>query len=344
MTITESPLARARRWLQAWDGQGPHRTGTAGDEAGAAWLAGEIERLGVVAANEEWPFDRLDPIACLLDIDGFRIEGVPVFDAPPTGADGIAGRLGPAGSAAAIGVVELPPQAVYSGEFEKLRREPGHRALVIVCRGVRPGLGLINAERFREPYGAPAIHVTSEARAAVLSATARGAEVRLVSASRRVRARARNIVATLPGRDRGRPPTVIMTPRSSWWQSTAERGGGIVCWLETLRALSAEPPVGPVVFTANSGHELGHLGLDDFSRAVPAGSFGPRRAARFGSITAPIWVLPAASCRSCRTTRRFPGWRRTNSRAPAGRPPASRRPILYRAARPATSIVPAGII
>ena len=48
-----------------------------------------------------------------------------------------------------------------------------------------------------------------------------------------------------------------MTPRSSWWQSTSERGGGLVCWLETLRALIAEPPMAEVVMTANSGHELG---------------------------------------------------------------------------------------
>ena len=55
-----------------------------------------------------------------------------------------------------------------------------------------------------------------------------------------------------------------MTPRSSWWQSTAERGGGLVCWLETLRALVAASPACDVIFTANSGHELGHFGLDDF--------------------------------------------------------------------------------
>jgi hypothetical protein len=61
----------------------------------------------------------------------------------------------------------------------------------------------------------------------------------------------------------------VMTPRSSWWQSTAERGGGIVCWLECLRALFARPPERPVVFTANSGHELGHLGLDDFVARRP---------------------------------------------------------------------------
>jgi len=60
-----------------------------------------------------------------------------------------------------------------------------------------------------------------------------------------------------------------MTPRTSWWQSTAERGGGIACWLESLRALIAAPPVCDVVFTANSGHELGHLGLDDFLTRRP---------------------------------------------------------------------------
>ncbi len=60
-----------------------------------------------------------------------------------------------------------------------------------------------------------------------------------------------------------------MTPRSSWWQSTAERGGGIVCWLETMRALLTQQPSRPVVFTANTGHELGHLGLDDFLARRP---------------------------------------------------------------------------
>jgi hypothetical protein len=60
-----------------------------------------------------------------------------------------------------------------------------------------------------------------------------------------------------------------MTPRSSWWQSTAERGGGIVCWLESLRALVETPPARRVLFTANSGHELGHLGLDDFVARRP---------------------------------------------------------------------------
>jgi hypothetical protein len=77
------------------------------------------------------------------------------------------------------------------------------------------------------------------------------------------------VVVTIPGHDRNRAPIVVMTPRSSWWRSTAERGGGLVCWLESLRALLAAPPLCDVIFTANSGHELGHLGLDEFIARRP---------------------------------------------------------------------------
>src|SRR5262249_29712952 len=51
--------------------------------------------------------------------------------------------------------------------------------------------------------------------------------------------------------------------------STAERGGGLVCWLESLCALIAAPAACNVIFTADSGHELGHLGLDDFLTRRP---------------------------------------------------------------------------
>jgi hypothetical protein len=255
---------RAARWLEAWDGQGIHRTGTAGDQAGADWLADEARALGAEVAVETFGFERLDPAETYLEVDRERIEGVPVFDAPPTGAGGIEGRLGHE-----IAVAELSPRSVYSGEFERLRRAGGHQALIVVCAGEAPGLSLINAEQFKAPYGAPAIHVSSDVRDRVLAAAERGASARLVSFSRRSEARACNTVVALKGSEPNRKPLVVMTPRSSWWQSTAERGGGIVCWLEALRALIAEPPARDVVFTANTGHELGHTGLDDFVARRP---------------------------------------------------------------------------
>src|SRR5207244_11074675 len=58
-------------------------------------------------------------------------------------------------------------------------------------------------------------------------------------------------------------------PRGSWRQSKAGRGGGLVSWLETLGACLAAPPLCDVIFTANSGHELGHLGLDEFMARRP---------------------------------------------------------------------------
>jgi hypothetical protein len=115
----------------------------------------------------------------------------------------------------------------------------------------------------------------------------------------RAPAYARNIVFTIPGRDPIPRPFVVMTPRSSWWQSTAERGGGLVCWLETLRALVAAPPACDTVFTANSGHELGHLGLDDFSARRPGwerpgGATWVHYGANIGAVGGELSVLSAS--------------------------------------------------
>ena len=207
--------ARAAEWLAAWDAQGIHRTATVGDEGGADWLMREAAALGVVAASEEWGLDRLDPVAAYLEIDGVPIEGVPVFDAPATDPDGVTGALGPIGGQAAIAVAELSPHIVYAPDYRRLRNGD-HRGLVIVCQGAQPGLGLLNAEQFRHPYGAPAIQIPSEAREMVLAAAGRGAPARLVVASRRIPARGRNVVnhGRRPGPDtdaaRGDDPSQLM--------------------------------------------------------------------------------------------------------------------------------------
>ena len=254
MSSPASPPNGEAAWLRAWDSQGPHRTGTAGDHAGADWLTAEARTLGALPTQEKFQLDRLDPGDTYLEVDGARIQGVPVFDAPAT--SGVTGVLGQQ-----IAVAALAPSAVYTGEYRRLRQSAAHAGLVIQCAGAHPGLGLLNAEQFATPYGAPAIHVAAFVPA--------GRIALLVAESIRTRTESRNVVIALKGSDTSRPPVVIMTPRSSWWQSTAERGGGIVCWLETLRALLASPPACDTILTANSGHELGHLGLDDFIARRP---------------------------------------------------------------------------
>lgn len=89
--------------IAAYDSQGIHRTGTEGDQACARWLAEEVDRLGVESSLEGLPFRRIDVVECSLEIAGRRIDGVPLFNAPPTPRDGIAGRL----SSSADGASEL---------------------------------------------------------------------------------------------------------------------------------------------------------------------------------------------------------------------------------------------
>jgi hypothetical protein len=279
---------QAARWLAAWDSHGAHRTATAGDDAGLEWLVAEVRAVGASVSIEEFGLDRLDPIMTFLEIGGERIEGVPVFDAPVTDQTGVVGRLGLADSDCEIAVAELPARAVYAEEYERLRRTSTHRGLVIVCTGEAPGLGLNNAEKFRSPYGVPAIHVSSEARDVVLALATQGAMGRLVAEGRRIRAIGRNLVIEIPGAEPGRPPLVVMTPRSSWWQSVSERGGGVVCWLESLRAILVGSPARPVVFTANTGHELGLLGFEDFVARRP----GCDRLREAGGAT---WLLYGAN-------------------------------------------------
>ena len=144
----------------------------------------EAAALGAEFSIEEFTLDRLDPVECFVELDRRQIEAVPVFDAPSTDAQGILGRLGEIGSDAEIGLAELSPRAVYTGEFEQIRRESPHRALIVLCAGDSPGLALLNAEKFPRPYGAPALHVSSADRAALVEAIAQRSPARCVSFSR----------------------------------------------------------------------------------------------------------------------------------------------------------------
>jgi hypothetical protein len=118
------------------------RTGTAGDEVGALWLAHEAARLGVEVTTEVFKLDRLEPVACYLELDGERIPAVPAFDAPGTGADGVTGALSLSEHDEAILVMRLSPRSVYTGEYKRLRRDCASR-LVIACSGGTSGMGLL---------------------------------------------------------------------------------------------------------------------------------------------------------------------------------------------------------
>lgn len=258
---------RIANLLQAYDGQGLHRTATPVDHASGDWLRRLVDAAGVQARLAAFAVDRVDVRAARLDAGGTVIEGLPFFDGGFTGETGLVGRLGPAGSAADIGLAVLDQAAIASDgrSLETLRRQSTHRAIVAVTRGAAPGLAASNAASFAEPYGVPVLQVGSEHDSRLTTLATAGTAVTLVVSAARTPDRAFNVVATIPGRSREAEPVVVVTPRSGWWRCTAERGGGLACFTEAIRAAAtASRPTRPVIFAAVSGHETGHRGFLSF--------------------------------------------------------------------------------
>jgi hypothetical protein len=79
------------------------------------------------------PFSRIDIEAAYLEVNGYSVQGIPVFDGRFTSAEGVSGIIGAIGSDADIGVVRIGPS--QNTELEEYRRKTDHRALVVVTGG-----------------------------------------------------------------------------------------------------------------------------------------------------------------------------------------------------------------
>ena len=163
-------------------------------------------------------------------------------------------------------------------------------------RFVAPGLAVLNAEHWTAPFGPPVLQVGSEHGARL--AAAQGSTATLEIAFDRTATQALNVRAALPGRRDDAAPIVVITPRSSWWHSTSERGGGIAVWLELIEHFARRPLDRPLLFTANTGHELGHLGMQHFldrdERLVPEAHLWLHLGANFATSSVPAVRLQAS--------------------------------------------------
>ena len=249
--------------------QGFHRTGTPVDRVSGDWLAEQVRRIGLVPAQESFALSRVDPIRCEVIVGDRRIDSLPLFDGAFTDAQGLRGRLGGVDAEAEVALVDTAVNAAATGALGDARRANRHRAIVAVTRGRRPGLCPSNADAFLRPFGPPALQVSSVDGDWLGEAAARGDSVHVIAHVTRTPATAVNVTTSILGTAAERAPFVVMTPRSGWYSCASERGGGIACWLEIMRALRAAPLKRTVLFVASSGHELGHLGIDAFIAKRP---------------------------------------------------------------------------
>ena len=283
--------------IEGWDANPEHRTGTTGDLATAEWLAEVIRAAGAEPTLDLFPFRRRALRECAVEAEGRRAEGVPLFDGGLTDEAGITSPLTRLdGGGRGIPVTTSSPGAT-STALSAARRGT-FRAVVVGSappEGV-PGLTLLNAPQYAQPYGPPVLQVATQEVEWLGAAAEAGSSAHLVAHATIEDTEACNVVTRIPGRDASAPPLVIMTPRSSWWTSTAERGGGIAAWLACVRHFARDPGRSDVLFTANTGHELGHVGLEHYMARHPELAKGARAWIHLGANFA------AADCQLAGTT------------------------------------------
>lgn len=259
--------------ISEFSNQGIHRTGTDVDAGCAEWLVHRLREYGVTGRLDPLQLERIEILAASFEFDGVKMEGIPLFDCTYTDENGISGTLGPIGSSADIGVIMLPPSTAspLHSQLDEARRNNSHKAMIAVTdlSYPREGIAVINAEDFREPVGPPVLQIANTHWDALQQAMNANRTATVVAQCERVPATAYNVSARIAGRNPSLPPMVIMTPRSSWWESASERGGGIAMFLELARDLAANLPERDILFTANTGHELSHLGLDQYLHERP---------------------------------------------------------------------------
>lgn len=281
--IPEDDTMRARIEddIRGWDAITDHRTGTEGDQATAEWLADAVRAAGAEPRLDSFPFERRALRECSVASGGMRAEGVPLFDGGLTDAAGVSASLSPLrnddGDDDGDG-----DEAIGVTSFTSVGADPATRRLATARRGgnpgivahsgtdtIVPGLALLNAPSYGNPFGPPVLQVASEHRPWLEEAARNRAPARLVAHATIESTTVHNVLATVPGTRPGLAPLVVLTPRSAWWTCTAERGGGIAAWFECLRRFAQAPASREVMFIATTGHELGHVGLAHHLRAHP---------------------------------------------------------------------------
>lgn len=264
--------------IKAWDAIPNHRTGTDGDNLTAEWLADEISAAGFEPEVDWFPFQRRQLHECRISVGSQSADGVPLFDGAYTGRRGWQAPLRPLADATDIGLTRFTAngRSPATQALQAARRSQRHAAIVAIADPAeseslesQSGVALLNADAYRQPYGPPVLQVGVEHGPWLDAAARAGATAQFVAHVTLQDVQAGNVQTSILGRDQTLDPVVIMTPRSAWWTCTSERAGGIAIWLECMRHFSAHPPQRTVIFTANTGHELGHVGLDHYLQREP---------------------------------------------------------------------------
>lgn len=253
--------------VREYDSQGIHRTGTAVDADSAGWLADRVRSLGLEAELVGYPFRRVvvdDP--SVVEVGELVIEGLPINDSvlpPPSSI--VSGELSLEGTPGSIRTMRIDQHR--DEELLRRTREGKHIAILAAIEGDAEGFTLLNAWRYRDPYGPPLIQVPIREWPNLERAARENRVAQIRVGASHEETTIFNVRTRIPGKDSRLAPLVVLTPRSGWWHCAGERGGGLAIWLELARVLAGQPLDRDVIFLATTGHEIGYLGIHLFLEA-----------------------------------------------------------------------------
>ena len=253
--------------LIKWDSIKLHRTGTEGDNETTDWLVNEIKKCSLTAEVNSFNFIKRTPGKCEVTNGVHTAIGLPMFDGGSTSSDGIKGPHESLNTDDVIAITQYDSSISDASSMllNKARAKNKHPAIVAIAEVSpnTPGLAVLNAESYRKPFGPPVLQVATQDGEWLMRLKA-DEKISVFAELIDEESYALNVQTKIEGKDQSLSPLVVMTPKSGWWTCTSERGGGITIWLNAMRYLSKVQPNRNVIFTANTGHELSHLGLDHF--------------------------------------------------------------------------------
>ncbi|CAN5157125.1 hypothetical protein BH11PSE2_BH11PSE2_21270 [soil metagenome] len=263
--------ARIAADLARYVGFGIKASGGKGDQATAAWVAGELKTAGFAVQRQAFQAPMFTG-AARLSAGAHSAMLVPQAIVVPTGPGGLEGPLAarPAGTPAsvrcdrAIAIVVLPPKrwttfaAADSKGPAAEAFAAGAAAVVLVTTGPTGEALALNAPSASSQFDRPVAVLAPREAQPFLDAAARGERGRLTMAGVSGRRPAFNVIGRLD-RGAGRH-LVISTPRSGWFTCGGERGGGVATWLALARWAPTALPHHDITFLATSGHEYENQG------------------------------------------------------------------------------------
>jgi len=248
--------------------------GTPEERAATAFVASEMRKLGLTGVTEEpVPVDGWRLREAFVELaDGTRFECASFGGVPETGRKGIRGELVPVGRGGRKQLDRVDVRGkVALVEWQVARLWPYHVGLELGMRGAvamvvysppggpyyqAPGaLGTFDGIWHAE--GPPCVTATKE-DGALLAARA-GETVRVVLSAPLTRgAEAANVVAELPGRQRG-APTIVAGHHDGWFGAAFDDATGVAVTLELARAFT-EAGIRPrrtIAFVSHTAEEYG---------------------------------------------------------------------------------------